>query len=187
MFWSLILLERLENLALREKILALILLSILGVFVAFKTYEAVFQDFFEQNTHFDSSLLNENKRQILHLKSLENELNQSVLRQNLILENHKNENSYLVKNYEDYLKSIENLSKKHNLLIKNLKSSHNTHEHFQIFRLNLELSGEFPKLLLFIKELENLDFIFAFESIEFQNTKGLNLSIHLDLKFVSLK
>ncbi|HEF3569763.1 TPA: hypothetical protein R9126_001443 [Campylobacter upsaliensis] len=82
---------------------------------------------------------------------------------------------------------IEFLSRKHHLLINHLQNTHKDEKLLQKHFLDLELSGDFLKLLLFIYELENSNFAFKFESIELQNAKALSLSLHLNLTLITLK
>lgn len=177
----------LENLNLREKIFFAILMGILGIFLALKFYENFFEHFVEEIASLNVENLQEKKAQINDLMRRKNDLKIEIDAQNLSLRNHQKSLMIFAKNYEDYLDFIELLSKKYGLILKNLQNSYEDGDFFQRHRLNLELNGEFSELLFFIQELENSHLVFVFESIKFQNTKSLALSLHLNLQFVVLK
>lgn len=177
----------LENLNLREKILFAILLGLMGVFVGFKFYENFLEQFVEETIGLNIETLQEKKIQINNLSEGENSLKSEIDGQNLRLKEYQKRLMIFSKNYEEYLDFVEFLSKKYGLVIKNVQNSYGDSDFFQKHRLNLELSGDFSKLLFFIQELENSSFVFVFDTVEFQNTKTLTLRLHLDLEFVVLK
>ncbi|EAJ7577453.1 hypothetical protein KJQ83_08075 [Campylobacter upsaliensis] len=177
----------LENLNLREKILFAILLGFLGIFLAFKLYESFSGRFLEEIIGLNGETLLERKSQIKHLENVEKNLKIELKEQNLKLEEGLGKIAFFSKNYEDYLDFIELLSRKHHLLINHLQNTYKDEKLLQKHFLDLELSGDFLKLLLFIYELENSNFAFKFESIELQNAKALSLSLHLNLTLITLK
>lgn len=177
----------LENLNLREKILFAILLGFLGIFLAFKLYESFSGRFLEEIIGLSGEALLEKKSQINHLEKVKKSLKIEIEEQNLRLEDGRQKMAFFSKNYEDYLDFIELLSRKHHLLITHLQNTYKDEKLLQKYFLDLELSGDFFKLLSFIYELENSNFTFKFESIEFHNTKALNLSLHLNLVLITLK
>ncbi|MBS4236139.1 hypothetical protein [Campylobacter vulpis] len=177
----------LENLNLREKILFALLLGFLGIFLAFKFYESFSGRFLEEIIGLSGETLLEKKVQINYLENVEKNFKIEIKEQNLRFEDNRQKIAFFSKNYGDYLDFIELLSRKHHLLIDHLQNSHKDEKLLQKYLLNLELSGEFSKLLLFIYELENSNFAFKFESIEFHNTKVLSLSLHLNLILITLK
>lgn len=174
----------LENLSLREKILFLVFLALLGIFLGFKSYEGYLKDFFDEIISLDEQELLEKKEQnfILQKDKMKLEKELELLKQSL--ESYHFKTQIFNVSYENYIAKLEQLTQKYKLKIKDSQSFENEEKYFKKYDLILQIEGEFEPLLEFIQELENSNPPFKLESIELENTHNLNLNLNLKIAFI---
>ena len=174
----------LENLSLREKILFLSFLALLGIFLGFKTYEGFLKSFFDEIISLDEQELLEKREQNFILQKDKITLEKELQTQKEKLNFYENKMKILNQNIENHLSELESLAQKYGLNVKKLQDSYKEEKDFNKYHLFLEFEGEFKSLLKLIQDLENLNY--QFHCIELK-TIGLKLNLKINLSLYRLR
>ena len=173
----------LENLSLREKILFLSFLALLGIFLGFKTYEGFLKSFFDETMNFNEQELLEKREQNFILQKDKITLEKELQAQKETLDFYENKMKIFNQNIENHLSELESLAQKYGLSVKKLQDSYKEEKDFKKYHLFLEFEGEFKSLLQLIQDLENLNY--EFHRIELE-TAGFKLNVKINLSFINL-
>lgn len=176
----------LENLSLREKFLISLFVVICAFVLAYKGYEEFLKDFFEENILFHSTDLLEKKGEFLRFQRQREEVNKEFEAQKAELKQYQSAISIFTKDYESYLKDLQNLIQNQKIILQDLQSSFENKDYFKLYTLKLTLNGDFFSLLEIIKELEKKMPPYLFTFIEFENITSFKLNAKFELLFLSL-
>ncbi|MBK1971996.1 hypothetical protein [Campylobacter sp. TTU_617] len=176
----------LNNLSLREKILIFIFLAVFAFFLAFKSYEFLF-DFAANELNIDEQNIYNQKIELSNLKAKQKELQDTLLKQTQTINSYNKQINKFKYNYEEYIKEIEILAKKYNIIFEDIQNSRIEFNYIQKYNVFLIARGDFKNLLEFLLALENSKFYFNIKNINIENLKSINLELKLMLDFASLK
>ena len=107
----------LENLSLREKLLISLFVVICAFVLAYKGYEEFLKDFFEENILFHSTDLLEKKGEFLRFQRQKEEVNKEFEAQKAELKQYQSAISIFTKDYESYLKDLQNLIQNQKIIL----------------------------------------------------------------------
>ncbi|MCX2683133.1 hypothetical protein OQH60_04515 [Campylobacter sp. MIT 21-1685] len=176
----------LENLSLREKFLMSLLIIICAFALAYKSYEDFFQNFFQENMLFSKGVLLEKKEEFAKTQKQKEEIDQQLKKQKQQLEKYQHSLSVFAKDYESYIKEIKEIADAQKVIIKDIQTSFEDKTYFKLYKIRLNLNGNFIPLFEMIKTLEKQIPPYLFAVVEFENITSLHLNANFELLCLSL-
>lgn len=167
------LLEKIQNLSFREKVLCLALSVLFGAFLGLKLPN------FSEN--FLKNYLKEKIK--TQDESLSQELSQN---QQILLENEAKIASFKNKN-ELYLDALYKIATQNKISFKELKNESKSKDFLDIYSINLEFNAPFFEGLSFLKDIQQSAFELKITSLKINKNEDLSLNFKLVLSFARIK